>query len=220
MRRLDLETSIDWLMPADLQAFPNLEILRLCCPSQYAESADLDLSSAQSLRRLHIENWAPRIMMVPAGCEVHALWTRMGWEKGRTRDWLESPCWRAPGFKLAVLMVKEAWEPYKTDLRVHHIHRIVECHNELMSLEMGSQRLGSETAPLTFSTEYIKRRSSPLRVSICTDKGCWLYVDEAIQSHKNLALKIEGPLHKAQRPPPARAMIILIHESPGRMRQL
>lgn len=103
----------------------------------------------------------------------------------------------APGIALASLVIGNAWAPKPTDLQVRHIHHIVECYSELECLMLDSQRLGSDEAPLTFTTRYIQLRSVPLSINIWTAKGCWLRLNKAIHPHKNLALNIEGPLHMA-----------------------
>ena len=151
--------------------FSQLETLELFHSGHNVTSVVLDLSSMQSLRQLTIEDWSPEAIKVSSNCKVHAVWRRLGWRKGQTRQWLQSPCWTTPDIKLASLVVEEAWVPHTTDLQVRHIHRIMECHGELEWLKISSQRLGSDEAPLTIPTQYIQGRNVSLSVNIWTAKG-------------------------------------------------
>ena len=92
----------------------------------------------QSLRRLHIEDWSPKAINVSAGCQGDAFWYRSGYMMKETQEWLSSPCWRAPGINLASLVVPRGNLHVVTMISVDHIHQIVECHNELERLKIGS----------------------------------------------------------------------------------
>ena len=191
----------DILEKADMQGcLSQLESLRLYYSGYPITSMVLKLSHLHSLRQLTIENWSPESIEVSAHCEVHAVWKRVGVRKGETRDWLNSQCWTAPraGISLTSLVVLGMCQCTAdiSDMQVGRINEIVKCHSELRSLRLRSWRLGSEEAPLTFSSDHVKILKSPLVVEIETTKGCWLHLKDTLPI-KHLDLNICGPLNDA-----------------------
>ena len=196
LRHLELETDLYHLLDdfgsGYMQAFPQLETLRMRSTHPSLNHLDLDLSHWHGLRHLHIIDWAPQTIMVSTRCQVQAVWSRRF--HVNAHDWLLSPCWRAPGIQLISLVVEGEWP---TEIQVHFVHQIIVCHRELEWLEIRSPRLGSEEIPIIFPAHYFNRFKSPLTVKISTTKGCWLYLRDA--KYRFLIVIVEGPLHRAPR---------------------
>ena len=179
MRHLQLHTStLGFLTMDDLQAFTQLKSLRLHhCASEFNSdcqahlfSEDLNLSSLQSLRRLHIEDWSPRSSIsVTAGCRVDVLWRL----PLTCEDLLLGPCWQSPGTALASLQVN-AGSSMLGPAQTQAIQKTLKYQTGLELLRITSATLGSKEVPLTFPRERSECLRALLRIEICTTQGCWI----------------------------------------------
>ena len=196
LRHLDLETSMSWfLQHNDLQAFSQLETLRLCSWGTYMRPVNeipLDLSSLRSLRHLGIENWSPQSLKVANGCQVHAMWQQS--ETGGDREWLLSPCWRAPSVNMVSLHLERKSVTQPGEMCA--IQTILECQTGLELLRIKTNRFGSRRVPITLPTHRCEGQASPLKIEISTRNGCWICLENEGPSRKKLTLKIEGPLNQ------------------------
>ncbi len=197
IRHLDLQTHIpDLLQHVDLLAFQQLEFLRLRSWSTIPSSintVDLDLSRAESLRHLHIEDWSPRSFNVTPRCRVYAKWekpvvmyTQYGWSR--------SPCWIDPSINLICFHMDTAGFIRGTSLG-GALHTILENHDGLESVRIALTRVGSVDAPLTFPTAYLQGLRACLTIEISTIDGCWLQLDDITPFSGRLVLNTKGPLH-------------------------
>ena len=202
IRHLELETGIANLLKfTDWQAFPQLETLTLCAwRSQQSpiNSTDLDLSSAQSLGRLQIENWSPKSIKVAACCRVYAVWQPPANASAAKRltvhSWLRSPCWRAPGTKLAALHIEHRSLLWEEAIPLSTIRAILECQQELETLNIATERLGSPVELLNILFFCFEGMKTPLKVDMSTEAGCFLHPDDTLCSSKTLGLTVKGPV--------------------------
>ena len=205
IRHIELETSIALLEFTDWQAFPHLETLELCawrlqslCNQCSIDCIDLDLSSAQTLGRLEIENWSPKNIKVAAGCRVYAVWqppaTASVTKNLKIHSWLQSPCWRAPGTNLAALHIEHLMWHHADAIQLSAFCAILECQHELETLRIEVLCLGSSVMLLNMLFPYFKGMKTPLRVDICTEAGCYLTLDETLCLSKTLVLNMMGPV--------------------------
>ena len=210
LRHLDLETDIyRFLGCIDLRIFTQLETLRLCSWSLYQgpiNEIDLDISSVCNLRRLQIENWSPRSIRTAASCRVYAVWQPPLARRVRVHRWLDSPCWRAPGTKLASLHIEDRYPLlHHSDAMLSVVHAILECQHELDILEIATSRLGSREMLLNTLFPFFKGMKTPLRVDLRTDTGCFLHPDDTLCLCETLVLNIVGlvliPLQATQGKP-------------------
>ena len=153
----------------------------------------LDLQRLNSLKCLHIEDWAPKSISVTAGCQVYAVWRQA--DGSEDEKWLLSPCWRDPSTNLVSLQLHvDSLFLTKPDL-IHAIKTIVECHASLELLRVTAQSLGSTGLPFTLPTLSYKGRAAPLKMEIITRNGCWLRLFNTWPFGKSLVLNTWGPLH-------------------------
>ena len=180
-----------------MQAFSQLKTLRLCAWRDHPwsiNSLDLDMACVQSLRRLHIEDWSPKIITVAKGCRVYAKWQR---RDKRALEWLDSPCWGSSDIALASLHVEDKyrWSFQPSQDEVDAIQTILQCHDELKSLTIDSITLESEEVPLILASHDPRTIGVFLRADITTKHGCWLHLHDTSPVSENLSLNTKGPLH-------------------------
>ena len=196
LRHLDLETNISYFLDRiDLQVFTQLESLRLRSWSSWKgpiDEIDLDISSLCSLRRLQIENWSPKSIKVTPRCRVYAMWQPALHKKATGHEWLDSPCWRATGTKLASLHVEDHCLDWQDAIQLSAIQAILECQDEVETLSVIAEHLGSPDTLLNILFPYFKGMKTPLRVDLSTTAGCHLRLDDALCLSKTLVLNIEG----------------------------
>lgn len=186
-----------------MPAFPQLATLKLRAWKHTIhpyDNIDLDLTCVQSLRHLHIENWAPRSIGVTRGCRVHAVWQYHDDDDAWypiSLDWLGSPCWSTSGTALASFTF-DASRLYLVSA-VCAINRIMECQNGLELLKIAARHngLGWKDAPLKFPSQCDDGLRVPLRVEINTRLRCFIHLDDDTPLGKAIVLKIKGPIEIA-----------------------
>ena len=186
-----------------MQAFSHLETLRLRAWRSFpfsVNSLDFDISGVQRLRHLHIEDWSPRSIITAPGCRIYARWHAAEPHSLKpigvaTRQWLQSPCWRASGTNLAALHVEHSLGFGPTGVRA--IQTILECQHglERVTINTAAGSLGTEEIPFTVPSHDITNLDKLLRVEISTSSGCWLLVRDTMPLGKTVTMDTEGPLH-------------------------
>lgn len=180
----------------DWQTFPQLETLALCAFTSRdypIDTIDLDVSGAQTLRRLQIENWSPKSIRAAAGCRVHAVWQPPAnikvAKKMTVHSWLQSPCWRAPGTNLAALHIEHL---------IRHdfiqLSAILERQHLLETLRITLADAGSPDSLLNMLFPYFKGMKTLLKVDISTVAACFLNVHDMLCLCKTLVLDVKGPV--------------------------
>ena len=200
IRHLHLETNIDYLLEhSDLQAFTQMETLSLRpwkSEPSFINTLELDISSAQNLGRLRIENWSPKSIRVTQGCRVYAVWQPPATPTvaPNMQAWLHSPCWRAPGTKLAALHIEHHCLLWCGLIQLSAIRAILKRQHELETLKIAVERLGSPEMPLNILFPDFNCMKTPLRVDIRTQAGCFLNPSDTLCLSETLGLDIKGPV--------------------------